>query len=186
VFVRRCLAGERDAFGELVARHGGAVHRVAWRVLRSADDAEDAAQEAFVRAWRALPAFDQSREFRPWMLRIAANAAITMRSARRDHEPLDETDAAGEPLRPGGLSAPGASPADVAQAREMLAMVHRAVGAMPADAAALFQLRYGEELTVEEISEVLGMRPNAVAVALHRLRGRIRRLVFGGGKGDAE
>jgi len=182
--VRRCLGGERDAFGELVARHEAAVYRVTWRVLRHADDAEDAAQEAFVRAWRALPGFDQALDFRPWMLRIATNAALTSRSKRRADAPLGEEDE--DAPQTGEIRARGPSPRDTAQARELLGKVRDAVGAMPAPSAALFQLRYGEEMSVEEIAQVMEMKPNAVAVTLHRLRGRIRRMVFGRGKGDAQ
>ena len=184
--VRRCLADERDAFGELVARHEGAVHRVAWRVLRSADDAEDAAQEAFVRAWRALP------QVRPGTRVPPVDAANRGEHGADDPRETADLRAAGRGVRErraggaAGIRTRGATPRETAQARELLGMVREAVDAMPAQAAALFQLRYGEELSVEDIAQALDMKPGAVAVALHRLRGRIRRIFFGEGKGDNE
>ena len=73
-FARRAAAGDRDAYGELVRRHEAAAYRVAWGIVRSREDAEDAVQEAFVRAWRALGDFDPARPFRPWLI---TNAGLT-------------------------------------------------------------------------------------------------------------
>jgi RNA polymerase sigma-70 factor (ECF subfamily) len=75
--------GDHDAFTALVNRHGGKVRGVAWRVLGNADDAEDAAQEAFVRAYRALPKFRGQSSFASWIHRITLNVCHDMLRARR-------------------------------------------------------------------------------------------------------
>ena len=82
VLAQRSQAGDRDAFARLAERHEEAVFRLAWRILRHREDAEDAAQETFLRAWRSLGRFDSRREFRPWLLRIAVNAALAMAEKR--------------------------------------------------------------------------------------------------------
>ncbi len=173
---RRAAAGDRDAFAELVARHEGTVLRVAWRILGCRDDAEDAAQEAFVRAWRSLAGYDPARgDFRPWLLRITHNAALTALSRGRGPVPVDLDGAFGADI----ADPRAGSPAESAARREALARVARAVAELPPDCAGVFQMRYGEEMPLEEIARVTGQRPGTVAVMLHRLRDRVRHLVTG-------
>ena len=71
--VARVLAGDREAFAAIVARHARRVHDLARRMLRDAGDAEDVVQQAFLNAYRALEGFDARRPFRHWLLRIASN-----------------------------------------------------------------------------------------------------------------
>ncbi|MCU0620466.1 MAG: sigma-70 family RNA polymerase sigma factor [Gemmatimonadales bacterium] len=79
---RRAAAGDAAAFGELVSRLGPAVRRVARVILDDPDDADDAAQEGFLAAWRALDRFDPARPFEPWLMRIVVNAARDLRRRR--------------------------------------------------------------------------------------------------------
>lgn len=74
--------GDADAFGQLVARHGPAARRIARLFLGNGDDADDAAQDGFLSAWKALDRFDASRPFRPWLLRIVLNSARDLRRRR--------------------------------------------------------------------------------------------------------
>ncbi|HEU5048894.1 MAG TPA: sigma-70 family RNA polymerase sigma factor [Gemmatimonadales bacterium] len=76
----RATAGDDGAFGELVDRHGPAVRRAARVILGNEHDADDAAQDGFLAAWRAIGRYDRTRPFRPWLMRIVINAA---RDARR-------------------------------------------------------------------------------------------------------
>lgn len=77
------LAGDRDAFGELVLRYAGQARRVARAILRDADEADDAAQDGFLSALKHLGRYDPSRPFGPWLIRIVANAAMDRRRRRR-------------------------------------------------------------------------------------------------------
>jgi RNA polymerase sigma-70 factor, ECF subfamily len=90
-------AGDADAFGRLVDIHAPAARRAAHAVLGNADDADDAAQDAFLAAWRALGGYDPARPFRPWLMRIVVNAARDLRRRRRVRhtEPLPPQHAAG-------------------------------------------------------------------------------------------
>jgi RNA polymerase sigma-70 factor (ECF subfamily) len=81
--VRRARAGDRDAFGELVTRHSSMVRRMTYAVLGHQEDAEDAAQDAFLSAWGALDRFDLNATLGPWLARIAMNAARDLRRRRR-------------------------------------------------------------------------------------------------------
>jgi RNA polymerase sigma-70 factor (ECF subfamily) len=80
---RRAAHGDSDAFGELVNRHAAAARRLARTVLQNAEDADDAAQEGFLLAWRYLARFDPGRPFAPWLMRIVLNAAADLRRKRK-------------------------------------------------------------------------------------------------------
>ena len=80
---QRAARGDSDAYGELVDRHAAAARRLARTVLQNADDADDAAQEAFLLAWRNMSRYDPSRPFTPWLMRIVMNAAADLRRKRR-------------------------------------------------------------------------------------------------------
>jgi RNA polymerase sigma-70 factor (ECF subfamily) len=178
--VERVLGGDRTVFEHIVTRHEAALYRQAWWILRNREDAEDATQEAFVRAWRALPRFDPDRDLRPWLLTIVANVARTMRARRG---PVIVADNAEEILA--GMPDPRAlSPAAAAGGREIVAAVSEAVSALPPEAAAVFEMRYAHEMSVEEIARRVGKKPGTVAVSLHRLRERLRETLFPGKKGE--
>ncbi len=93
------LAGDREAFGELVMRYAGSARRVARAILRDPAEADDAAQDAFLAALRQLARYDASRPFGPWLMRIVANAAADRRRRRRVRaaEPLSPLLRSGEP-----------------------------------------------------------------------------------------
>ncbi|HEU0080644.1 MAG TPA: RNA polymerase sigma factor [Candidatus Paceibacterota bacterium] len=82
--VREALAGRQAAFGELVRRHARRAYAFAYRLSGDRDVAEDAVQEAFVKAWKSLGAYDLSREFRPWLFAIVRNATYDLLRKRRD------------------------------------------------------------------------------------------------------
>ncbi len=85
------LAGDREAFGKLVERYAAQARRMARAILRSDDDADDAAQDGFLAALRHLARFDPNRPFGPWLMRIVTNAAYDRRRRRnvRAAEPID-------------------------------------------------------------------------------------------------
>jgi RNA polymerase sigma-70 factor, ECF subfamily len=83
MLVRRAAAGERDAFDELVRRHRTRVYALALRICRNSDDAEDALQETFIAAYRALPRFDRRARVSTWLYRIATNKCYDILARRR-------------------------------------------------------------------------------------------------------
>jgi len=171
----RTLGGDREAFAAIVARYESAVYGIAYSVLQDRDDAEDIAQEAFVKAFANLKAYDQRRPFKPWLCRIAANAAVSRLRRRRPAASLDEWSS---DRLPAVSAEPDPVRAEV-ERRELQGKLDQAVDRLPEDARLLFTLRYREDLSVQEVAEALGRKPNAVAVALHRLRLRLRDIVLG-------
>lgn len=80
---RRAATGDRDAFGELVNRYAPQARRLARTVLQNDDDADDAAQDGFLLAWRHIDRYDAGRPFAPWLMRIVLNAAADLRRKRK-------------------------------------------------------------------------------------------------------
>jgi RNA polymerase sigma-70 factor (ECF subfamily) len=99
--VRQSLDGDGDAFGALVDRYGLAARRVARAVLGPGDDADDAVQDGMIAAWRALDRFDSARSFRPWLMRIVANASLDLLRRRKVRRAV----AVPETVVSGGISA---------------------------------------------------------------------------------
>lgn len=159
--------GDVHAYEELVSRYQVIAHRVAWLVTRNADEAEDAVQEAFVKAYYALPRFNRGAPFRPWILRIAANEARNrVRSARR-REGLALRAAA----EPGG-AAP--SPEAAALSREDAEALTRALGRLREPDQLVIAYRFLFELSEAEMADALGVRPGTVKSRLSRAMDRLR------------
>jgi len=173
--IARTLSGDLRAFEHVVARHERAVYTLLHRMTGSAEDAEDLAQETFLKAYRALAQFDRKRPFRPWILRIAANAAHQHARRHRRVLVVSLDDEFGEPIDIADDRA--AVPGDDLARMQDANLLARAVAELRGESAALFHLHYREELAVETIAETLGKRPNTVAVALHRLRQQLRHAV---------
>jgi len=147
------------AFEALVRRHQAAVYRVALRMLGSEADAQDATQEAFVRAWRALQGFRRQSAVSTWLYRIVTHRCLDLIAARRPTEDLDQIE----------LDA-GADPADKAEQRERLRAVTRAVAGLPGEQRAALVLREFEGLSYEQVADVLDTSVSAVKGRIHRAR----------------
>jgi RNA polymerase sigma-70 factor (ECF subfamily) len=167
--IARAQRGDTHAYTELVHRYQGIAFRTAYVVAGDAADAEDAAQDAFVKAWRALGRFRRGAPFRPWLLQIVANEARNRRrsAGRRAHLALRVA---------GGASSGDAAPSPEAtllaaeQRDELLA----AVNALPEEQRAVISLRYFVGLSEDEVAQALGVAHGTVksrtARALERLR----------------
>lgn len=152
--------GDLEAFGELVRRQEGPTFRLALRMLGSRAEAEDAAQEAFLKAWRSLPRFRASSSFSTWMYRITTNCCLTILDARRPTDPLDE-------VRAGSR---GDDPASRVEQQERMRALTGSIAALPAEQRAALVLREFEGLPYDEIAEVLQISLAAVKGRIHRAR----------------
>ena len=160
--------GDVHAYEELVSRYQGIAYRVAWLVARQAGEAEDAVQEAFVKAYYALPRFRPGAPFRPWLLRIVANEARNrVRSTRRQERLV---------LRAAAVEAGGAAPSPEAAAleREDAQALLRAMERLREPDRLVIAYRYLFELSEAEMADALGVRPGTVKSRLSRALGRLR------------
>lgn len=177
----RMRSGDEAAFAEFVRRHGGRLLAVARRMLRSEEDANDAVQDAFLSAFRALPEFAGDSRLSTWLHRIAVNACLMkLRTRRRKPEgPIDE-------LLPtfhedGHATNPAVAWREDAEAmlgRERTrSLVREAIDRLPESHRTILVLRDVEELDTEETARLLGLSTSAVKTRLHRARQALRTLL---------
>ena len=166
--VARARRGDRAAFDGLVAAHQQVAFRTAYLVLGDAGEAEDAAQEAFVKAYGAMGRFREGSPFRPWLLKIVGNAARNRRRSGGRRRNLE--------LRVSAM----VSPADTAPSAEAAALVAErraalvaAIDRLPPDDRLVIGARYFLELSEAEIAELAGIPRGTVKSRLSRARGRL-------------
>lgn len=157
--------GDSHAWTTIIRRHTPMLYRVAARMLGPGADAEDACQEAFMRAHKAFASYDPARPLAPWLARIVYHASLKRLAAGgRGGVATDPSDL--ERMDDGGR----ASPESIVATHETGAFVSAALGALSAQDRALVTLRYVEGLTDLEVGEAVGMNRNTVRTRLHRAR----------------
>ena len=163
--MERAKLGDDGAFRRLVERHRDRAYGLALRILRSAPDAEDAAQEAFVRAWRALPSFRGESGFSTWLYRIVARQSFDrLEQIKRRRERETALDAVAEPV--------GAAPADATRSRAR--RLERLMAALSPVQRAAVTLYYWQDISVEDVAAALGIPENTVKTHLSRARAELR------------
>jgi RNA polymerase sigma-70 factor (ECF subfamily) len=149
-----------DAFGELVTRYQTSVFNVCYRLLHERGEAEDLAQETFMRAYDRLDTFDLDREFGPWIRRIAANLCLNYLEARKATAPFDEERDADDSQRPERQ----------VEGQERSAQIRAALAALPPHYRVVVELRHYQELSYEEIAAELSIPLSDVKSHLFRAR----------------
>lgn len=166
--VERARMGDRDAFGELVRIHQNEVYTLAVRLVRDRDLASDVTQDAFIRAWRAMPKFRGDAKFSTWLHRITVNTAWTHRTKRNKVrlDPIDSLPAD-----------PVATSIDPARAGESAALgpnINEALQSLSSSVRAVVVLKDIYEWSHAEIAEHLDISVTAAKVRLHRGRKELR------------
>jgi RNA polymerase sigma-70 factor (ECF subfamily) len=175
--VERALAGDGDAFGEVVRRWERKIYALAYAITGSVEEARDAAQETFIAAYRNLQGFRGEAKVSSWLHRIAVNQCITrQRRARVRAETAFDEEAAGDFL----LSTPSNdSPARATESRQRAEAVRRAVASLPHELREVVLMKEFEELTFQEIADALQIPLSTVKsrlyTALKQLRLRLER-----------
>lgn len=162
--VERARGGDREAFGLLVRKFGRAVYAAAYARLSDRDEAEDVAQECFVKAWGSISSLDQPGAFAGWLVRIAGNLAID-RGRKRAASPAGEN---------GEESIPDPRPGPICnlEAEETASQVRTAVAELPEMHRTVVVMRFMEGMSYAEIEEALGITGGS-------LRGRLSRALSG-------
>ena len=170
--VARAQAGDGDAFGVLVRRYEARVYRLVRRIVGE-DEAEDALQETFLSAWRALPRFAGASTFSTWIYRIATNAALMrLRKRRGDTVSLDAPAFAAEDadVPPRELVDWGPTPEDALADAETRAAMDAAIAALPPEQRAAFLLRDVEGVANADAAAALDLSVPAFKARVHRAR----------------
>lgn len=171
--VEACLRGSKDEFVGLVERYKGMVFSLAYRMTGNSWDAEDLSQEAFLRAYRNLGAFDKTRKFSTWLYTITLN--LCRDRARRKRFVVLSLDRRWQ--EEGGLQVASAEPGpeERVEAREDADILQKCLAALARSDRELILLRYQLGLAYEAIAETLSVPVNRVKVRLHRARARLRK-----------
>jgi RNA polymerase sigma-70 factor (ECF subfamily) len=164
------LAGDRRAFEPLVRKHERRVFRVALAVLGNVEDAEDAMQDTFVKAFRHLDQFRRESRFTTWLTRIAVNEALQKRQARKVSVSLDESSDVGSKSLPGRFEPWTSNPEKLYGKQEIRQLVEGAIQALPPIYRETLVLRDIEGMSAEEAAEALGVTVPALKSRLLRAR----------------
>jgi RNA polymerase sigma-70 factor (ECF subfamily) len=172
------LAGDGPAFAAIMTRYNQRLFRVARGVVRDEAEAEDVLQEAYVRAFAALPDFRGEAGLGTWLTRIVLNEALGRMRRRRPTEQLDVLD---QDLQTGdsrvvmfpGVNAP--NPEAAAARSEVRRLLERAIDDLPEAFRLVFVMRDIEEMSIDETAANLAIRPETVKTRLHRARRLLRK-----------
>jgi RNA polymerase sigma-70 factor (ECF subfamily) len=168
------LAGDRDAYGELVKRHSRMLFRLAYRMTGNEADADDVVQEAFLRAYQKLATFESRADFGTWIYRIAVHCALDRLAKRRTEETRrvsEETNPEQEAVQ---VRDSRPDPERLAMSAEIAALHEIAMrGLTPVERTA-FVLRHIEDRTTEEIAAALDVSPNTAKQSVYRAVQKVR------------
>jgi len=176
--VDRAKRGDVGAYEELVRTHQGLAVRTAYVITGQAADAQDAVQEAFVKAYRSLGRFREGAAFRPWLLRIVANEAISRRRAAHRHANLALRAAEGR-LQGDAVPSPEGAALEQERHREVVA----AMSMLRPEDRLVIAYRYWFELSEAEMAEALGCPRGTVKSRLSRALAKLRESLVAAGAG---
>lgn len=165
--IEACRRGEREAFDRLVVRYQRDVYRLCFRYVNDHEDANDLAQEVFVRAWRGISRFRGESSFSTWLYRIAVNACLNFRALRRPTtQELPET-----------LADPAPGAVARAESDDEARRLRAAVSRLPEKQRATLILKVYHELTHEEVAGILGSTVGTVKANFFHALANLRRLM---------
>lgn len=170
-WIARILNGERDLFHELIRPYERAVYMTAISVLRDATEAEDAAQETMIKAYRGLRTFRGDAKFSTWLTSIALNEARSRlrKTARTKTESLDSSEQQ-EDYTPFLIADWREIPSETLEREELARQIEHAIEELPPMYREVFLLRDKQEMSIEEIAAAVGVTSNLVKVRLFRAR----------------
>lgn len=179
--VKRLQAGDRSVFRELVRRHQEKVYRLSLRLTRDESKAQDAMQDAFLQVFRKIDQFQEQSAFTTWLYRITVNAALMRMRTERRHRETSLDDASPRYTEQGEMAEPvdDWAPAvdDEVGNRELAVHAREAVDALPEAYRSVFMLREVEELSTEDVAQILDLTIPTVKTRLHRARLALRKAI---------
>ena len=168
--ISRVLKGEQNAYAELVNRYQAYVFTLVLRMIKSREDAEEVAQDVFIKAYRSLADFRGESKFSTWLYTIANTTSITfLRKKKLDVHSLDN-----EKVFEVADSKDSGLRANLVEQKSRVNMVNQAIALLNPDDAEIITLFYKAEQNLEEISRILRLETNTAKVRLHRARTRLK------------
>jgi RNA polymerase sigma-70 factor (ECF subfamily) len=166
--IKAILHGDRNLYHELIRPHERTVYLTAYSLLRDEADAEDVAQEAILKAYRALATFRGASRFGTWLISIVCNEARG-RLRKKSRVPTESYEEQIE-VTPALLTDWREIPSESLERKELVEKIEVAIEELPSTYREVFVLRDRDELGIDEIAEILGITENLVKVRLHRAR----------------
>lgn len=168
VYINRILDGDTNAFAVLVDRYKDLIYTLAMRMMKNKEEAEEVAQDAFIKVYRSLNKFKGESKFSTWIYRVAYNTCLdrlkknkrTQRTVTIDEYTEHQVKTIDNAL-------------DKIEATERQAAIQECIELLPSEDSFLLTLYYFEELSLEEISKIVGLKPNNVKVKLFRSRKKL-------------
>jgi len=176
--IKKCKRGEEAAFAKLLNRYRGAIYNLCFRMTHNAEDARDLGQEVFIKVFSLLDRYDEKYAFSSWLFRIATNHCIDhLRRNRLRFLSLEGSIGSdGEEFE---LQLPdsGPSPDTVLQRKEAIARLEEVIAELPPHYRVITLLRHDQQLSYEEIAEILQLPLGTVKARIHRARNLIRQML---------
>jgi len=170
--IARFVAGDSSGFEVLFSKYRDYVYNISYQMVQDADDASDLTQETFFRVWRALPHFQGNSQFSTWLYRIAVNTCISELRRRPKTPPLSIEDE--ENLAPLHCTEDQRSAEQTVMRRLAQEKVREVVQTLPTDYKTVITLRHFQDLSYQEIADVMGCSVGAIKIKLHRARKMFR------------
>ncbi len=173
-WLKRARAGDEEAFAQLVETYQSAIYNLCYRMLGEPSEAEDAAQEAFLRAYTQLSTYDPARSFKTWLFSIASHHCIDrLRKRRLTWLSLEEDELPPHPA----LQEPNPGPEEMAVRRQQTAAIQALLSKLPPEDRSVIVMRYWYDLSYDEIAEATRTTVSAVKSRLHRARGAMAEMM---------
>lgn len=175
--VERCLKGDEKAFEELLVKYRNPVYSICFRMVKNHSDAEDLAQDVFIRTFNVLDRYNPSYPFASWLYRITSNLCIDfIRRRRSGIVSIDEPVSGSEGEMSRQIPADTIEPDRELENREMMEVLEQAIAELPEHYRIIVILRHQEQLSYEEISDNLGIPLGTVKARIHRARNMIKNI----------
>jgi RNA polymerase sigma-70 factor, ECF subfamily len=174
--IKQVIKGDQDAFGEIVEIYKNSVYQLCYRMLGNRHEAEDIAQEAFIRAYVNIKSFNQDLKFSTWLFRIATNLCIDRLRKKKPDYYLDAEVAGTEGLTMySHISSDSPLPETEVESLELQETVQKEILKLPEKYRSAIVLKYMEDMSLNEISEILDLPLGTVKTRIHRGREALRK-----------
>ncbi|MBT2659192.1 RNA polymerase sigma factor SigW [Bacillus sp. ISL-18] len=173
--IKQVIKGDQDAFGEIVEIYKNSVYQLCYRMIGNRHEAEDLAQEAFIRAYVNIQSFNQDLKFSTWLFRIATNLCIDRLRKKKPDYYLDAEVAGTEGLTMySQISSDSPLPETEVESLELQENVQKEILKLPEKYRSAIVLKYMEDMSLNEISEILDLPLGTVKTRIHRGREALR------------